>query len=216
MLNLVWTNVQALHVGASAGRVSNCRWGGAAMSAADGDSVPQLKVTRAPEVDDLRWENLDLTIRIKGEEWPRLSHPLALMRRNAAVLVAVFLLWTSFNIILRLTADKIELKETQTISMDPAQDPCKHCLPTDDFLGHGLEIALQKVLLYFGFDVYGENRLSAALPLGSQPLMHSCQPIDFVQRADQRFAEFCADGGCCSDVAAGFGADVPPALDPYC
>ena len=129
--------------------------------AADGDSIPQLKVTRAPEVDDLRWENLDLTIRIKGEEWPRLSHPLALMRRNAAVLVAVFLLWTSFNIILRLTADKIELKETQTISMDPAQDPCKHCLPTDDFLGHGLEIALQKVLLYFGFDVYGEHRLSA-------------------------------------------------------
>jgi hypothetical protein len=129
--------------------------------AADGDSIPQLKVTRAPEVDDLRWENLDLTIRIKGEEWPRLSHPLALMRRNAAVLVAVFLLWTSFNIILRLTADKIELKETQTISTSPAADPCKHCLPTDDFFGHGLEMVLQKVLLYFGFDVYGEHRLSA-------------------------------------------------------
>ena len=59
----------------------------------------------------------------------------------------------------------------------------------------------------------GENRLSAALPLGSQPLMHSCQPIDFVQRADQRFAEFCADGGSRCGVAAGFGAYGPPALD---
>ena len=47
MLNLVWTNVQALHVGASAGRVSSCRWGDAAMSAADGDSERPLKAVIA-------------------------------------------------------------------------------------------------------------------------------------------------------------------------
>ena len=49
MLHLVWTNVQALHVGAAGGRTSSCRFGGGAvaMSAADGDSERPLKAVIA-------------------------------------------------------------------------------------------------------------------------------------------------------------------------
>ena len=58
-----------------------------------------------------------------------------------------------------------------------------------------------------------QHCLSTAAPVGRQPLLHRIGASNAIHRTDQRFAEVSANGGGRGAVAAGLGADAPPAVD---